>query len=414
MITQPMQMKSGVANLLTCLRIEDRETKITRLQAFSEQEWEKILAAASQYGVVPILFHTLNHVHSDLYIPQAIWTQMKHTYYRSAARNMRLYRELVKILSALNSQGISVILLKGAHLAESVYKNLALRPMVDIDLLAHKEDLLKVHEILLQQGYTCADGRVSGHVHLAPYEKDNAIPIEVHFHITRPPVSQRVNPAALWERAHNNSYQGVDVLTLCPEDLLLHLCYHTCIDHGFSNGFIPYFDIVHILTWYEGRLNWDQLWERGTEWGIEKSVYLMLALTEKLLGFPVPKAIQKKMKPSQEVLGALHTAENLIYERDGEVSPIIARMFGPQGWAATLRSLLRRTFPPRENMSVVWQDSERKKNLTFYWLYVVRLHILLKKHGKTVYMGLRHDPETIRAIRIQNRKNDLRDWLISI
>jgi len=75
-------MKSGVANLLTCLRIEDRETKITRLQAFSEQEWEKILAAASQYGVVPILFHTLNHVHSDLYIPQAIWTQMKHTYYR--------------------------------------------------------------------------------------------------------------------------------------------------------------------------------------------------------------------------------------------------------------------------------------------------------------------------------------------
>jgi len=47
--------------------------------------------------------------------------------------------------------------------------------MVDIDLLAHKEDLLKVHEILLQQGYTCADGRVSGHVHLAPYEKDNAM-----------------------------------------------------------------------------------------------------------------------------------------------------------------------------------------------------------------------------------------------
>jgi len=152
-------MKSGVANLLTCLRIEDREAKITRLQAFSEHEWHTILAAASQYGVVPILFHTLNHVHSDLYIPQAIWTQMKHTYYRSAARNMRLYRELVKILSALNSQGISVILLKGAHLAESVYKNLALRPMVDIDLLARKEDLLKVHEILLQQGYTCADGR---------------------------------------------------------------------------------------------------------------------------------------------------------------------------------------------------------------------------------------------------------------
>jgi len=393
-------MESGVANLLTCLRIEDREAKITRLQAFSEQEWHTILAAASQYGVVPILFHTLNQVHTNLYIPQALWTQMKHTYYRSAA--------------PLNSQGISVILLKGAHLAESVYKNLALRPMVDIDLLARKEDLLKVHEILLQQGYTCSEGRSFSALHLAPYKKKNAIRIEVHFHITRPPVSQRVNPAAFWERAHNNSYQGVDVLTLCPEDLLLHLCYHTCIDHGFNNGFIPYFDIVHTVTAYEGRLNWDQLWQRGTEWGIEKSLYLMLALTEKLLGFPVPEPIQEKMKPSQEVLDALHTAENFIYERDGEVSPIIARMFGPQGWAATLRLLLRRTFPPRENMSVVWQGSERKKKLISYWLYVVRLHILLKRYGKTIWMGLRHDPKTIRAITIQNRKNDLLDWLIRI
>jgi hypothetical protein len=414
MDTQPLEMKSGVAHLLTCLRIADRKAKITRLQAFSEHEWEKILAAASQYGVVPILFHTLNHVHSDLGIPQGIWNQMKNTYYRSAGRTMHLYQQLVKILSALNSQGISVILLKGAHLAESVYKNPALRPMVDIDLLAQREDLLRIHKILLQQGYTCSDGRVSGLVHLAPYEKKNAIPIEVHFHIIKPPVSQRVNPAALWDRAHNNSYQGVDFLTLCPEDLLLHLCYHTCIDHGFTNGFIPYFDIVHTVRSYEGRLNWDKLWQRGTEWGIEKSVYLMLALTEKLLGFPVPEPIQKKMKPSQEVLDALQTAEHLMYQRDGEVSPIIARMFGHQGWAATLRSIRSRAFPPRENMSVVWQDSERKKNLTFYWLYVVRLHILLRKHGKTVWMGLRNDPETIRAIRIQNRKNNLRDWLISI
>jgi len=131
-------MESGVANLLTCLRIEDREAKITRLQAFSEQEWHTILAAASQYGVVPILFHTLNQVHTNLYIPQALWTQMKHTYYRSAARNMRLYRELGKVLSALNSQGISVILLKGAHLAESVYKNLALRPTTRLYLFGGK------------------------------------------------------------------------------------------------------------------------------------------------------------------------------------------------------------------------------------------------------------------------------------
>ena len=56
-------------------------------------------------------------------------------YLASAHRNLRLFGELRQILRAFNAAGLSVIPLKGACLAEMIYGNIALRPMVDVDLL---------------------------------------------------------------------------------------------------------------------------------------------------------------------------------------------------------------------------------------------------------------------------------------
>jgi len=280
--------------LLSCLRREEEAAKLNRLQDYTVKDWELVLEAALQSGLAPILFRTLKALDAELDIDGEVWEKLRSVYYLSAARNMRLYHELLNILSALNSRGIAVIILKGAHLAESVYGNIALRPMGDVDLLARSEDLSRVDQVLIEEGYSSADGMVSCQLHLAPYNTKNGLNIDVHFSITRPPVARRFDVAALWDRAKKDSYQGVDVLTLSPEDLILHLSTHTCIDHGFNNGLIPFFDLLHTVEHYKGDLNWERLWDRGTEWGIERSVYLMLALTEKMLGLPMPQEIKKK------------------------------------------------------------------------------------------------------------------------
>ncbi|MCP4365035.1 MAG: nucleotidyltransferase family protein [Planctomycetes bacterium] len=79
-----------------------------------------------------------------------------------------------------------VILLKGAHLAQVVYSNIALRPMGDIDILVKKNDLPKAKELLLELGYTpikevdiataCAYSQ-----HISPMIKQNAPPVELHW-----------------------------------------------------------------------------------------------------------------------------------------------------------------------------------------------------------------------------------------
>ena len=64
---------------------------------------------------------------------------MRSIYYNSAARNMRLYKQLENFLDKFATEKIPVIMLKGAHLAWTVYPNMALRPMADVDLLVRNE-----------------------------------------------------------------------------------------------------------------------------------------------------------------------------------------------------------------------------------------------------------------------------------
>ena len=98
----------------------------------------------------PVLFHTLEALSAGTGLPEPVREKMKRIYFLSAARNARIYHELLIVLRALNDKDIQVILLKGAHLADSVYGNIALRPMADVDLLARSGDLLKIHHMLIE------------------------------------------------------------------------------------------------------------------------------------------------------------------------------------------------------------------------------------------------------------------------
>jgi hypothetical protein len=416
-------MDEASRRLLACLKKEDPAAKLDTLQAFNGNHWEEILAAAERHGVVPILFHTLKPLFAGLDIPEPVREKMQRYYYLTAARNTRVYHELSAVLAAMDTRGISVILLKGAHLADTVYGNVALRPMVDVDLLARQEDLYAIHQVLTELGYRSPDGKVSYQLHLAPYWKKNGLRIDVHFDITWPPVSLRYDVGSLWDQAQRYTFgdsSGTDVLVLSPEDLVLHICWHTCISHGFANGLMALIDVVFIAAYYNtdpenNDLDWKRLWDRACQWGMERAVFMMLALTERLLGIPMPEPIQHKMALDQEVLRALQEAETMIFEPVTEtgqpVSPIVARMFGRQGWREKLSYFRRRAFPPKEKMSVASRKSDGVSKLKIYPMYLLRVITLIKIHGQTIWSGLRRDPEVLRVLEKENRKNNLRDWL---
>ncbi len=401
---------AGVSRLLTCLSQIPTAEKLPRLKALNRDDWQAVLDAAICYTLAPALFHALNPLHPFLSIDSFMWEKMRGLYHASAARNMRLYRELGNIVRSCNEQAIPVIFLKGAHLAEFVYPNIALRPMSDVDLLVKTDDLARVHRLLIRSGYRC-DEQNPGKCHLSPYRKPDGPVIEIHFNIVSAPVSRRFEIADLWKRARPASLQAAHAWLLSPEDLILHLAAHACIHHGFDNGLIPFMDICRVAVHYEGELDWDVLWNRARQWGIERSVCLMLALTEIMLGLPMPAQIGARMQSDPETLRILNTAEALIYERGTGASALVARFFDRRGRRLLFKSFFQLAFPPKEIMAGPTRASADTTTWNLYSRYLRRFASRLNEHRSTIWSALIRDPGTLRALRFENRKTELKDWL---
>src|SRR5450759_4325761 len=139
--------------LLYCLRVVQDETGESRLKELSSSDWDVLMEVSGWYGITPLLYYRLKTFHPVTPIPANVMERLRQVYLQCSGRNMQLYHELGKVLGRLRQYGIPVIALKGTHLAVAVYRNIALRPMGDIDLLVKQTDLLRVQEILVEQGY---------------------------------------------------------------------------------------------------------------------------------------------------------------------------------------------------------------------------------------------------------------------
>lgn len=388
--------------LLSILRENEEEKEILNyLRGLSESEWDALIATAMQHKLGPILYNTLKPYYSALSTPPQYQVLMRQIYFSSARRNMQLYNQLEEVLQKFAKEGISVILLKGAYLAKYIYGNIALRPMADIDLLVKQGSLNKAHCLLIDDGYSITDSNFEEE--LPPYKKKGKIALEIHSHLKILPDKKNTDINKLWTKAEKVTIGKAEAFTLYPEDHFLHLCLHNCIQHRFENGLVACVDTQYFLKHFENKLNWEQLWKRAQEWRIERAVYLMLALTEKMIKVPMPEQIRQGVEPDQDSLDALSEAEELIFLQQPHVGKNLALIIGEMDFREKVNIFWDRIFLPKE---IIKSD---KKHL-FFWS---RLQSLYNSHRKMAWLALRGDLQTIKAIETQNRRNRLQDWLTS-
>jgi hypothetical protein len=404
-------MDDGNTFLLICLRNDPPDIKMAQLRNFRDYDWNSILDASNKYKMTPILYYVLRQLSPHIRIPAQVQQKLRESYHRSTARNMRVYQQLLKLVRIFNHEGVRVILLKGAHLAKLVYGNSALRPMGDLDLLVRNTDLLRASELLAEQGYTPSQEHLDRPLdicHLPTFNKAESVPVEIHFNIVGPPFSQKFDVAELWERAQKEFIQGVEVSVLCPEDLFLHICVHACTRHGFDNGITPFVDITRTLECYQKEIEWDKILTKSRKWGASRCVYVMLALSKKLLGAPVPGNVLPKIMPDSDDFDAMTSAEQLMFEKSSPIVTNLARLFGNDPWSDKFRLFMKRAFPAPETMPVV--EGPRGNKLSICLMYFARLKGIWKRHSKTAWRALLKDRNTSSAVAIENKRNRLKEW----
>ena len=116
--------------------------------------WAYFFEQAKKEGMLSLVYLGLSGIDiTGTLVPENIRARLESSYYTIAARNIWLCRKLKTILSAFNRADIEVILLKRIVLIHTVYSNMALRPMYDIDILSYQKDFPLVEAKLKELGY---------------------------------------------------------------------------------------------------------------------------------------------------------------------------------------------------------------------------------------------------------------------
>jgi putative nucleotidyltransferase-like protein len=283
---------------------EERTDEICRILS-KDLNWDRIMENEAFPSIAPMLFHNLQKIANEDSVPQPVMDRLKRFHHSIGLRNMQIYSELRNVTKSLKDRGIQVIFLKGAALAETVYPDMSLRPMSDIDLLVKKADLHDVAEILSESGYVPSSKHsvefYEGHHHLMPYlRQDKFIMIEVHHNIAPAPFMSRLNTDSLWESAQVANIAGVAASVLSPEDLVLHLCLHMA-DDFFVDRMKVLVDISEAIRYYGRELDWRSIIRKSNECQAGSFVHYSLYLAKEMMDALIPTYVLRDLDRKPEL-----------------------------------------------------------------------------------------------------------------
>lgn len=197
-----------------------------------------------------------------------------------------------------------VIVLKGAALAETIYPNIAHRPMGDADLWVRPRDRARAQAALEAAGYqflpepdqrfspfnTVFTGEMS-------FRRNEGALIELHWELTPAEWLRRLialDTEALWRDAQPLELGGVRVLQLAPHDTLLHLGLHLAA-HNYAHP-AGYRDIVQLLSHHQP-FPWETFLARASRSRLRTACYFALEAAASVLGAFVPQDALDALRP---------------------------------------------------------------------------------------------------------------------
>lgn len=410
--------KRSVRELLVlCLRGKIDGEDVARLYYYSESDWEDVVELAKEHGVAPLVYHSLSGRSITPDSAARTIDELKKVCRQSAFESLRLSCQLSEVLGSLRSHDIPVIALKGVHLAEVVYRSIALRPMFDIDLLVREPDLPEIEQNLTDLGYRPHRDRgwyLANHFHLPFVLPHESGPLEVHWHIQSATSRLELPVEELWDRAQPGMIAGVEILLLAPEDLLLHSCLHVS-RHAFSMGIRPLCDIERTIEFYGERIDWSQVCLRADRWGAHKDVYLPLLLATDMLGALVPDHVLSELRPDDYSERIFKLAkERVLAGRIDDTSDAVARfsclqaqMDRAHGIREKATILLKSAFPrPRV---VKAKYPVRDTSWAVYLCYVRHLTDLVFSHSRAGWSMVHNKRDE--AVATAKGEGILLEWL---
>ncbi len=296
-------------------------------------------------GLSPWVYKSLrDHVDVSTGMSPNILGQLQQDYRVSAISC--LYREvrLRKLLATFNARSIPFILLKGAYLGHVVYKDPALRPMADVDLLVREEHFGQAGRELELLGYKLVFELNPGENSLLrlpeEYGLSDRFPESIDLHRRIQSMDYYIFPAdILWEEAVEKELYGSRVFYLSTELNFIHLALHN-FDHGGSLR--DWVDLVTVVRTMN--LDWDRLLLLARSLGTVRPLFWVFRELGRNWETQPPKSVSESL--DSYVPSWLE--DRVIRHRFRYLWRLAARIRRLDGWRARLRYCAAKLLPPHD------------------------------------------------------------------
>lgn len=330
-------------------------------------DWPRLLRTAPA-GLHPYLARCLEMRLSAAAVPAQVSEALRRARRANAAQHLIRQHELRRILGALATAEIPVLVLKGMALAHTTYPDPSTRFMLDIDLLVPENRWDAARDALMGIGL-----RVPERWAVRPLSGPNARPerdrpfecpgtrVLVELHATlessEPPFAFSAERA--WERAVDASLGGLQARVLGSEDGLFHIGLHLSSAHRFQHGLRALLDVHLHLERHARDWDWTRLARECQLGGGCGWMYLTLRLARDLLASPVPDALFTALEAPIAIEELMRLAVDQLWHAESVRTPpgIVSLSAGPP--STRLAQVLSRLNPWRREDASVATASRR-------------------------------------------------------
>lgn len=309
--------------LLLFLSTNSNKKDIERsVKNFSSSDWQKL----SQLSVLKGLYPPFYSRAINLSLNNFPWpiAELKDILRDNLVKNAIACNNLVKVTGYFRENNIPAIPLKGAFMALYLYGDLALRRVPgDMDLLIKQEDFENARSLLKRIGYKSDNDnpglKLKYNRQLRFTNNDAAGKLWVlDLHCGLRSLFIYSETEDLWSRAVEIEIEGVKILSLNNEDLLIYLSL-LCMTITESPELRYFYDLHIFIENFYGRIDWEKLGRRLCRHRHKACVFFALKLSREFFHTNIPDGFMRTIRPGFVKITVLKpwiNRKNVLYSWD--------------------------------------------------------------------------------------------------
>ncbi|MBI5965733.1 MAG: nucleotidyltransferase family protein [Chloroflexi bacterium] len=385
------QIDNHTLSLISTGRLEGLDWK-----SFSTAYWDLLIAKAHAEGVAPLVYWTLSKSGKFSSLPESARNSLRAMYSATWMHNQRIFKELETLSHLFHQADIPVVVLKGACFALTIYPDIGLRPMGDLDILVPKAKLVDAVQIAKTLGYEDALPEATpGLRDLLNHEiclqkmGEHSITLEIHHSLVADksfvysvPVDWFWTQTELLEPSSRKKIENLCMLT--PTAQVLYAASHAMLQHGGKNTPLRWFhDLDLLIRVYGERIDWDLLLRQAKifEWG--SALDAALSQSNEYFNTPIPEDVRinlwKNSDRHQQLIALLRNkpATHILEEQQKLLT---------LNWYGRFRLMLALIVPAPAYMRWRYQ---LKTSWVLPAYYLIRWWGILKDAFRTLYLLVR-------------------------